>query len=153
MTMSESYEKYTDIVVLNDRYSSDESRNSRSAFITAYRVISRGQTIEYRDIGMTARPGEIKYFLNHVLFICEECYGHWFANIEWFYPVTDDLKYKLGKPTEIWHSSFFEQFGTASFIPVFGILSKFVYASFEYRSKKLMVIILHFPISSRHQIP
>ena len=103
MTMSESYEKYTDIAVLNDHYSSDEFRNSRSALITAYRVISGGQTTEYRDIGMTARPREIKYFLKHVIFIGKECYGHWFANIQWFYPVTDDLKYKLGKPTEIWH--------------------------------------------------
>ena len=42
MTMSELYEKYTDIVVLKDRYSSHESRNSRSAFITAYWVASGG---------------------------------------------------------------------------------------------------------------
>ena len=49
MTMSEIYEKYTDIVVLKDRYSSHESRNSRSAFITAYWAASGGQIIEYRD--------------------------------------------------------------------------------------------------------
>ena len=141
MTMSESYEKYTDLVVLKDRCSSHESRNSRSAFITAYWLESGGQIIEYRDIGLTARPGKIKYFLKHIIFIGEECYSHWFANVEWFYPVTDDLKYKFGKPTEIWHSSLFEQFGTISFIPVFRILSKFVYAQCESRSKNLMVII------------
>ena len=141
MTMSELYEKYTDIVVLKDRYSSHESRNSRSAFITAYWAASGGQIIEYRDIGLTARPGRIKYFLKHLVFIGEKCYGHWFANVEWFYPVTDDLKYKFRKPTEIWNNSLSEQFVAASFMPVFRILSKFVYAPFEYRSKKLMVII------------
>ena len=101
MTMSELYEKYTDIVVLKDRYSSHESRNSRSAFITAYWAASGGQIIEYGDIDLTARPGRTKYFLKHLVFIGEKCYGHWFANVEWFYPVTDDLKYKFRKPTEI----------------------------------------------------
>ena len=93
------------------------------------------------ETGLTARPGRIKYFLKHLVFIGEKCYGHWFANVEWFYPVTDDLKYKFRKPTEIWNNSLSEQFGAASFMSVFCILSKFVYAPFEYRSKKLMVII------------
>ena len=101
ITMSELYEKYTDIVVLKDHYSSHESRNSRSAFITAYWAVSGGQIIEYGDIDLTARPGRTKYFLKHLVFIGEKCYGHWFANVEWFYPVTDDLKYKFRKPTEI----------------------------------------------------
>ena len=101
ITMSELYEKYTDIVVLKDHYSSHESRNSRSAFITAYWAASGGQIIEYGDIDLTARPGRTKYFLKHLVFIGEKCYGHWFANVEWFYPVTDDLKYKFRKPTEI----------------------------------------------------
>ena len=57
MTMSESYEKYTDIVVLKDSYSSHKSLNSRSAFFTDYCVASGGQIIEYRDIGLTARLG------------------------------------------------------------------------------------------------
>ena len=42
---------------------------------------------------------------------------------------------------EVWHRSIFEQFETAFFIPVFRILSKFVYVPLEYRSKMLMVII------------
>ena len=42
---------------------------------------------------------------------------------------------------EVWHSSIFEQFETAFFIPVFRILSKFVYVPLEYRSKMLMIII------------
>ena len=89
------------IVVLKDHYSSHESRNSRSALITAYWVTSGRQIIEYRDIGLTAKPGRMKFFLKHIIFIGEECYGHWFANVEWFYPLTDDLKYKFEKPMEI----------------------------------------------------
>ena len=42
---------------------------------------------------------------------------------------------------KVWHSSIFEQFEIASFIRLFRILSKFVYAPFEYRSKTFMVII------------
>ena len=103
-------------------------------------MVSGGKIIEYRDIGLTSRPGRIKYFLKHVIFIREECYGHWFANVEWFYPVTENLKYKFGK-LKIWHSLLSENFGTASFIPVFRILSKFVFAPFEYQSKYLLVII------------
>ena len=86
---------------MNDRNSSHESRNSRSALITAYWVTSGGEIIEYRDIGLTARPGRMKFFLKHIIFIGEECYSHWFANVEWFYPLTDDLKYKFEKPMEI----------------------------------------------------
>ena len=89
------------IVVLKDHYSSHESRNSRSALITAYWVTSGRQIIEYRDIGLTVKPGRMKFFLKHIIFIGEECYGHWFANVEWFYPLTDDLKYKFEKPMEI----------------------------------------------------
>ena len=70
------YEKHTDILVLKDRYNSHEFRNSRSAFITAYRVTSGETIIEYRDIGLTGRPGGIKYFLKHVAFIGDQCYGH-----------------------------------------------------------------------------
>ena len=125
---------------MKDHYSSHDSRNSRPALITAYWVTSGGEIIEYRDIGLTARPGRMKFFLKHIIFIGEECYSHWFANVEWFYPLTDDLKYKFEKPIKIWQGSIFEQFGRASFIPVFRILSKFVYAPFEYRSKKLMVV-------------
>ena len=121
---------------------------SRSTFITIYWVASGGQITENRDIGLTARPWRIKYFLiKHIVFIGDECYGHWFANVEWFYPVTDDLKDKFGKPTELCHNSLFEQFGAAPFIPVFRILSKFTFALFEYRSETLMVIIprINFP--------
>ena len=125
---------------MKDRYSSHESRNSRSALITAYWVTSGGQIIEYRDIDLTARPGRMKFFLKHIIFIGKECYGHWFANVEWFYPLTDDLKNEFEKSMEIWQRLIFEQFGRASFIPVFPILSKFVYDPFEYRSKKLMVV-------------
>ena len=128
--------KYTDIVVLKDLYSSLESRNSWSAF-WPYWVASGRQIIKYRGIGLTLRPGRIKYFLKHLVFIGEKCYGHWFTNVEWFYQAADDLKDKFGKPTEIWHSSLFEQFQTASFIPVFCMLSKFLYALFEDRSKKI----------------
>ena len=86
---------------MKDHYSSHESRNSRSALITAYWVTSGRQIIEYRDIGLTVKPGRMKFFLKHIIFIGEECYGHWFANVEWFYPLTDDLKYKFEKPMEI----------------------------------------------------
>ena len=125
---------------MNDRNSSHESRSSRSALITAYWVTSGGEIIEYRDIGLTARPGRMKFFLKHIIFIGEEFYGHWFANVEWFYPLTDDLKYKFEKPIKIWQRSIFEQFGRASFIPVFRILSKFVYVPFEYSGKKKVVV-------------
>ena len=62
ITMSESYEKYIDIVVLKNGYSSYESPNYRSSFITAYWVASGGQIIEKRDIDLTAKPGRTKYF-------------------------------------------------------------------------------------------
>ena len=94
-------------------------------------MTSGGHIIGYRDIGLTARPGRMKFFLKHIIFIGEECYGHWFANVEWFYPLTNYLKYKFEKPMEIWQRSIFEQFGRASFIPVFRILSKFLYAPLE----------------------
>ena len=100
-------------------------------------MASGRQIIKYRDIGLTLRPGRIKYFLKHLVFVGEKCYGHWFTNVEWFYQAADDLKDKFRKPTEIWHSSLFEQFETASFVPVFCMLSKFLYALFDDRSKKI----------------
>lgn len=83
----------------------------------------------------------------HVVFVGGECYDHWFINFEWFYPVIDNLKDKFGKPREVWHSSLFEQVGTASFIPVFCILSKLLMLQLNIGVKTLMVIIsnLNFP--------
>ena len=103
-------------------------------------MASGGKIIKYRDIGLTSRTGRIKYFSRDVIFIGQECYGHWFANVEWFYPVTENLMYKFRK-LKIWHGLLSKKFGTASFKPIFCILSKFVYVPFEYKSKSLMVII------------
>ena len=64
---------------------------------TAYWVASGGQIIEYRDISLTGTPDRIKYFWKHFVFIGDACYGHQFANVEWFYLVTDDLKDKFIK--------------------------------------------------------
>ena len=66
----------------------------------------------------TAKPGQIQYFITHLLYIEEKAYKHTFAFVDWFLPLSDEIKYMYGKPVEVWSADHFELSGEASFIPV-----------------------------------
>ena len=90
---------------------------------------------------LTPRPGQIKYFIIHKLYFNNIAYEHVFAVVDWFLPLPDVLRYKYGKPVEIWCSEVHEPFGPASFLTVQRIKCKFIAIKHEENFRKVMAVL------------
>lgn len=122
-------------------YGSQRSRSHRSSYITAFWCGDGGNVQSYEDMYLYARPGRICSFISHLIYVNNEPKQHIFALVQWFLPVVDELRFKFGKPVEVWSSDLLEMEKGASFIPVQRIKSKFVHIKFQYRSKNVMAVL------------
>ena len=129
------------IHICKDIFGSIGSRSNRSAYITAYWCGENGLIQQYDSMYFAARPGRILYFVMHNLFIDDVAHPHIFAFTEWYLPMGDVNKYKYGKNVEVWSSDLFEPLGSASFMPIQRIKSKFLHIKFELDCKNVMAVI------------
>ena len=116
--------------VYKEMYGSQGSRSHRSSYVTAYWCGKDGFIESYNTMYFFARPGRIRYFISHLLYVDGVAQEHVFAVIEWFLPMGDEKRYKYGKPVEVWSSDLFEFDGEAMFMPVQRIKSKFMHIKF-----------------------
>ena len=124
ITFQESYQKYSGLIVNYVAYSSSDSKNSRSAYIVVFWSNSNGNIASFKEMEISARPGVIGFFLKHTTEVNGNCFQHWFAFCDWFYPFNTSIRSKFGKPLAVWYRKLFEQSGAASFILVQRIFRK-----------------------------
>ena len=136
----ESFTQSSEVCIAGSCYGS-KIKNVRSSYILAFWAKRFGQISNYDEQDLQPRPGMVNFFFKHSFIHNDRCYEHWLAQCEWFYPVADGIKNKFGKPVEVWHRRLFEQYGPASYIPAFRILSKFVFTPYKYQSKDLMALV------------
>ena len=129
------------LYIHDEMYGSVGSRNNRSCHITAYWCGNDGSIQRYNDMYLTPRPGRICNFFSHILYVDGNPLPHIFADVEWFLPMGDEKRYKFGKPVEVWSSELFERPGSASFIPVQRIKSKFLQIKFKIDCINVMAVV------------
>lgn len=142
--VSESAWKTSELYVADVVYGSRNSRSSRSSYILAYWCGNDGNVCPYQNIGFDARPGQILYFLKHILYVDEAPYEHHLAFVEWYLPLPDCIKNRYGKPVQVWRNKLFVVLGSASFIPVQRIKTKFVYVEKVIDSTDVIVVLPRF---------
>ena len=76
VVLQESFQQYSELDILDKRYGSSETKNSRSAYIVAYWVKSGGQISTFNEYELSARPGIIRYLFKHSLIVEGECWEH-----------------------------------------------------------------------------
>ena len=75
-----SFQKFNDIIVIEDRYTSKLSRNAGSSYIAAFWSTSGGHIAAFDEIPFCSCPGTINYFIKHSLLIEGKSYEHWFPH-------------------------------------------------------------------------
>ena len=138
--VSSSFHKATEVSVAGDIFGSLMSRNFRSSYVVAYWAKADGRIREYNDMGLTPKPGVIKYFVKHCLMVGDQSYTNWFAYCDWFLSTPENIRNMFGKPVEVWYQNLFQPTGPASFVPVARILAKFVHVTFSHRSLDIMTV-------------
>ena len=142
--VSENAWKTSELHVADIVYGSKCSRSSRSSYILAHWCGSNGKVLSYDNMTFTPRPGQILWFYKHILFVDNQPYEHYFAFVEWYMPMPEAIKNKYGKPIQVWRNKIFEPTGSASFIPVQRIKSKFVYIEQSIESHDVIVVLPRF---------
>ena len=70
----------------------------------------------------------------------QDCHQFWtLAFVSWFEP--HPLRYKIGKPAELWCRTLFESFGIHSFVPLNLLLSRCAHGPYHINSESLMVVV------------
>ena len=138
--VSSSFHKATEVSVAGDIFGSLMSRNFRSSDVVAYWAKADGRIREYNDMGLTPKPGVIKYFVKHCLMVGDQSYTNWFAYCDWFLSTPENIRNMFGKPVEVWYQNLFQPTGPASFVAVARILAKFVHVTFSHRSLDIMAV-------------
>lgn len=142
--VSESTWKTTELYVADVVYGSKNSRSSRSSYILAYWCGEDGNVLPYQNIGFDARPGQILYFIKHVFYVDGAPYEHHFAFVEWYLQLPDAIKNKYGKPVQVWRNKLYSITGSASFIPVQRIKTKFVYVEKTINAMDVIIVLPRF---------
>ena len=75
--------KSTIVTAFNEVFGAHGSRSSRSSHITAYWCGKDGVIQNFNQMYFVARPGRIKYFLSHILYVDDNPLEHLLAFVEW----------------------------------------------------------------------
>lgn len=123
-----------------DMFAGENSRSYKSSFIMAHWSEKDGTIASFNSMPTKPTPGQIKYFLKHTIFIGNESKTHVIAFVSWFLEHSDLQNY-YGKPVEVWHHTLRQSTGSASFIPVKRIASKFVHVRTEINGQNVIVVL------------
>ena len=118
------------------------SRCYKSSKIVAYWNGENGEICPFNSMYSEPRPGEIIYFMKHLLYVGEECYEHVLCFVDWFkmLPNPNECNY-YGKPIKLCYENFHDLGGPASFMPIQRIKAKFVSIPERKFSKDVLVIL------------
>lgn len=129
------------VSVNNSVFGAKYSRSHRSSYITAYWCNDTGNIQPYPNMYLEPQPGIIQYFLKHIIYIKDVPVEHLLAFVEWYLPANYETRYMFGKPVELWRADLCRVVGSASFIPVQRIKSKFVHIPVQIQSRNLLVVV------------
>lgn len=137
--ISAAVQRYSQMKVGNEIFGSRNSRSKRSSYIRA-KWCGRNGKIDAASL----RPGVVSHFIKHSVSIGGSFKPHYFAVVDWFesHPSRD----LLGDPIELWCHDLHEAFGSASYLPVQMIHSKFVAAKDSFNEETLLVVM---PLSQK----
>lgn len=116
-------------------------RCNRSSMILAYWHSDEGQIINFDEMEIVPRPGQIENILLYNMIVDETPYVHLLACVKWFSKPTEQMRKYYGKPVEVWTSDIYDVDGPSKFIPVQRIKSKFVHAYDTVRERKVIIVI------------
>ncbi|XP_066930325.1 uncharacterized protein [Clytia hemisphaerica] len=133
----------TSEVICNDvLYGAETSRSVRSSNVVAYWCGANGNVQAYESMYHSPRPGKIIYFIKHSLLLDGVYTEHILARVDWYLRSQNyDGSVIYGKPTMIFRDRLYEQSGSASFIPVQRIFSKYVFSKTEMNGNEMLVIV------------
>ena len=129
------------IYLCGELFGSCNSRSHRSSYITAYWCGSDGFIQPFETMYLNPRPGKINYFITHFLYVDDVPQEHLLACVEWFLPRPDHIRYKFGKPVEVWTADLLELRREATFIPVQRIKSKFIHIKARIDGRDSIVVV------------
>lgn len=109
--------------------------------ILAYWNNDEGQIINFDEMELVPRPGQIENILLHNMIVDEKPYVHLLACVKWFSKPTEQIRKYYGKPVEAWTSDIYDVDGPSKFIPVQRIKSKFVYVYDTVRGRKVITVM------------
>ena len=96
------------IYLCGELFGSCNSRSHRSSYITAYWCGSDGFIQPFETMYLNPRPGKINYFITHFLYVDDVPQEYLLACVEWFLRRPDHIRYKSGKPVEVWTADLLE---------------------------------------------
>ena len=85
-----------------ESYGCLQSHNFRSANILAYWVGNDGIIHDLNKFDLTPRPGEVKFFLQQIVYKINEAFTFILAKVLWLLPVSPQLMKHFGKPVQVW---------------------------------------------------
>lgn len=96
------------------------------------------------QLNSNERPVIVHYYVSAMCTFStiqeRECHQSWtFAHVSWFFP--HPSRYIIGKPAELWCSTFFEAFGMHSYVPLDHLLSRCAHGPFTFNGESLLVVV------------
>lgn len=136
-----NFERFSSVEIGGERYGSSESRSIRLSYILASWV-STGGRIEMN--ASEPRAGCVKFYMRQNVCIGGEYRCFLLAYVMWYESHPEQCYF--GQPLKVCCKDQFEQLGTASFLPVQRIKSKFVPAFQKVKGENVLVVC---PISRK----
>eukprot|EP00111_Clytia_hemisphaerica_P014845 TCONS_00043729-protein len=133
--------KSLEVVCNGVLYGSVTSRSIRASNVTAYWCGVDGNIQSFDIMYHSARPGKILFFLKHSVVLDGRYVDHVLARVDWFLESGYDGNVIYGKPITLFRDNLFEITGSASFLPVQRIFSKFISAKTNIDGNDTLVVI------------
>lgn len=134
--------KTTEVVCDDVLYGAETSRSVRSSNIVAYWCGEAGKVEPFETMYHSPRPGKIIYFIKHSVVLNGVYTEHVLARVDWFLRSENyDGNVIYGKPIMIFRDRLYEPSGSASFLPVQRIFSKYVFARTEMDCNEMIVVV------------